>query len=186
MRRGWQKTLCWLEDVEEILCRKKTKEGTRKQSINFMFCHQLATCQPGSLPRAERGKANLLHICINKLRQNLPNYPIEPVSVLNPAPFPLAWLRAKLSKLVSISCMLMTMSFHFRNGIIAECRLQTHYFYGHISEAESKGSPGLAWQHIGTCLFRTFSDDTRRPFCETAEITLGCQLEKLQVLEMSL
>lgn len=39
--------------------------------------------------------------------------------------------------------MLMTMSFHSRNGIIAKSSVGAHYFYGHISEEEPKVSRGL-------------------------------------------
>lgn len=71
------------------------KSSTEKQQRKVPGNKVLISCSaislppvsPDHYPELKGEKANLLHIYINKLKQNLPNYPIEPVSALNPAPF---------------------------------------------------------------------------------------------------
>lgn len=63
--------------------------------------------------------------------------------------------------------MLMTTSFHSSSGIIAKSSLQTHYFYGHISDDRVKGQPrvymAVHWKWVCLAKLLRLSDNGGTP-----------------------
>lgn len=75
--------------------------------------------------------------------------------------------------------MLMTMSFHSRNGIIAKSYSGAHYFYGHISDEEPKVSRGL---YIAMYRNWPLEDTMATTYCQLEISRLQFQQEKPRLM----